>query len=285
MDIKSLITNKNADLPPRIFLFGQEGIGKTTFGAGAPNPLFICAEDGLMGLEDSIDRVTPTGFAQLLKVIEGLESDQLGYKSIVLDTVDWLERQIHKFVCARDNEQNIEAYGYGKGYKVAELELNRLLNGLTALRQKGLCIILLGHAQIRTCAPPDAEPFDRWEPKGHKTFVGMIKEWADVCLFATRDLFRSKVNGVDRTLDGGRVVKTNWSPAFDAKNRLMLKDILELSWAAFEADLASSKLRRTFQSLLAKTTKLSPEERATWEKVNPLALSDDKLKAGIEKLK
>ena len=121
--------------------------------------------------------------------------------------------------------------------------------------------------------------------QGHKTFVGMIKEWADVCLFATRDLFKSKVNGVDKTLDGGRVVKTNWSPAFDAKNRLMLKELLELSWVAFEADLASAKLRRTFASLLAKTTKLSPEERATWEKVNPLALTDEKLQAGINKLK
>ena len=33
--------------PPRIMVYGQEGVGKSTFGASAPDPVFIQTEDGL----------------------------------------------------------------------------------------------------------------------------------------------------------------------------------------------------------------------------------------------
>ena len=37
--------------PPRILLYGVEGVGKTTFAACAPAPIFIRTEDGLGELE------------------------------------------------------------------------------------------------------------------------------------------------------------------------------------------------------------------------------------------
>ena len=33
--------------PPRIMVYGQEGVGKSTLGASAPDPIFIQTEDGL----------------------------------------------------------------------------------------------------------------------------------------------------------------------------------------------------------------------------------------------
>ena len=33
--------------PPRILIYGQAGIGKTSFGAAAPKPIFLPIEDGL----------------------------------------------------------------------------------------------------------------------------------------------------------------------------------------------------------------------------------------------
>ena len=33
--------------PPRIMLYGTEGIGKSTFAAQAPSPIFLPTEDGL----------------------------------------------------------------------------------------------------------------------------------------------------------------------------------------------------------------------------------------------
>ena len=33
--------------PPRIFPYGIHGVGKSTFAASAPNPVYIQTEDGL----------------------------------------------------------------------------------------------------------------------------------------------------------------------------------------------------------------------------------------------
>ena len=38
---------KHAKKPPRICVFGEGGLGKTTLAANAPNPIFILTEDGL----------------------------------------------------------------------------------------------------------------------------------------------------------------------------------------------------------------------------------------------
>ena len=37
--------------PPRILIHGVHGVGKTTFAADAPNPVFIVTEDGLGTLQ------------------------------------------------------------------------------------------------------------------------------------------------------------------------------------------------------------------------------------------
>jgi AAA domain len=37
--------------PPRILIHGVHGVGKTTYAAGAPDPVFILTEDGLGTLD------------------------------------------------------------------------------------------------------------------------------------------------------------------------------------------------------------------------------------------
>jgi ABC-type iron transport system FetAB ATPase subunit len=57
IDLKSI--SKNVAKPPRIAIYGPPGIGKTTFAAGAPNPVFILTEDGLGDLEYHTSRYAP----------------------------------------------------------------------------------------------------------------------------------------------------------------------------------------------------------------------------------
>ena len=37
--------------PPRIVMYGVGGVGKSTFAASAPNPIFIPVEDGISTLD------------------------------------------------------------------------------------------------------------------------------------------------------------------------------------------------------------------------------------------
>lgn len=288
MSILKTIKRGSSGLPPRIILSGPEGIGKSTFAASAPSPLFIAQEQGLTGL-DHIDRITPASFADVGATVEELTATEHSYKSVVIDTTDWLERSIHQFICARDKQPGVEGYGFGKGYKIAEQELVLLLNKLDTLRErKGMFVILLSHVQIKTFTDPSGDTWDRYEMKGHKGFCGILREWPDACLFAVYEVFKQKERGsnVEKTIGGGRIIHTQWSPAWDAKNRLALPEVIDLSWDAFSAAYEANKpetLRAQFSALL-KTANLSAEQRKVWEKAPVDTLPPDRLKAGIAKL-
>jgi len=287
--ILSKIKRGGESLPPRISLAGPEGIGKSTFGASAPNPLFISHEDGLTGL-DHVARFTPATFADVLSLVDELTAGDCEYQTLVIDTVDWLERSIHAFICQRDSKSGVEDYGYGKGYKVAEQELTLLLSKLDALRQKKkIGIVLLSHVHIKAFSAPDGATWDRYEMKGHKGFTGILREWPDACLFAVYEVFKTKEKGSDRekVIGGDRVIHTQWSPGWDAKNRLGLPETLPLSYEDFDLAVQANrpdKLREQYLELL-KTAEMSAADKAKWEKFDVASLPPDRIKNGIKKLK
>lgn len=288
-NILQKIKRGGESLPPRVLLSGPEGIGKSTFAASAPSPIFIAQEDGLTGL-DHVERLTPESFGEVLALVDSLAATETDFKTVVIDTMDWLERSIHAYVCQRDGKAGIEDYGYGKGYKVAEAELTLLLSKLDALRHnRKMGVILLSHVAIRTFNSPDGESWDRYEMKGHKGFTGILREWPDACLFAVYEVFKKKdrASNTEKVVGGDRVIRTQWSPGWDAKNRLGLPETLPLSWDDFAREVEANspvKLREEYLSLL-KTADMPEPERKKWEAVNVLSLTPDRIKGGIAKLK
>lgn len=290
MSILSKIKRGDAELPPRILIAGPEGIGKSTIASQSPNPLFICSEDGLTGLEH-VARLSPAGLDELNQLLDELSRDAAGYKSLVIDTADWLERMIYEGICKRDGKANIEDYGYGKGYTIAEQELVTILSKLDAIRHnQKLWIIVLSHVQIRTFQDPRGDSWDRYEMKGNKKFTGIFREWPDACLFAVFEVFKTKDKGSqkEKTIGGDRVLHTQWSPAWDAKNRLNLPDSIPLNWDDLAGEITAnspSTMREKVKALYA-TAKLDDAGKARWDKflagIN--TLPPDKLKAAIQKL-
>lgn len=290
MSILSQIKRGTADLPPRVLCCGPEGVGKTTFASKAPAPLFIAAEDGLTGM-DHLPRFNPAGLDELNSLVDELITAPNGYKNLVVDTTDWIERLICSSVCKRDNKTDIEDYGYGKGYVVMEGELVKLLQKFDTLRHRQkMGIVLLSHVQIKTFNDPRGESYDRFEMKGHKRFTGILREWPDANLFCTFEVFKTKVKGAQRekTIGGDRIMHTQWSPAWDAKNRLNLPETLPMEWDEFQAAVdgnSSAALSAQIRKLHA-TAKIPEAEKPKWDKVLPSleTMTADKLKSAIEKL-
>ncbi len=179
----------------------------------------------------------------MLEAVRVLTLEAHEYETLVVDTLDWVEPLIWSHVCHRDEQANIEAYGYGKGFQVALDEWRKLLGGLERLRKaKPMHVVLLAHSWIRPFKNPAGEDFDRYELKINAKAAGLLKEWADAVLFANWETFAKKdertkrVRGVS---SGARLIYSERKAAYDAKNRYSLPEELPLTWADFASAVQS----------------------------------------------
>lgn len=232
--------------PRRLMCYGVPGIGKSTFAAQADHPVFIPTEDGL-GEIDCHRFPIATTLAQVLDAIASLYQEAHAFRTVVIDSLDWLERLIWAEVCAKRCVPSIEDIPYGKGYAFALSHWRDVLDGLTALRdERGMTIVLLAHAKVERFENPETESFDRYAPRLHKTANALVIEWCDEVLFANYKIFtkatdegfnRTRVQGVGT---GERILRTSERPAHIAKNRLGLPEELPLDWQVLAQHLPAS---------------------------------------------
>mgnify|MGYP001574848492 CR=1 FL=1 len=243
MTLQSVIKGKQAE-PMSVVLYGVEKIGKSTFGADAPSPIFLDAERGTEEI-DTARFPTPETWGDVLEAIRTLTTESHGYKTFVADTLDWIEPKLWDFICARDKKLDIEAYGYGKGYIAALDEWRIFLAAIEKLRTvKRMNVILLAHSWVKTFKNPEGEDYDRFEMKLHAKAAGLIKEWPKAVLFANHETIvteddRKRVRGVGT---GKRTIYTKRSAAFDAGNRYNLPDTLPLAWSEFSAAVEAGQI-------------------------------------------
>lgn len=232
------VVSGRLEQPIRVLLYSVEGCGKSTFASHAPAPIFIGAEDGTAHLD--VRRICPPDMTwrDILDGVQMLTDSEHDYRTLVIDTLDWAEPLLWRHVCERDGQSSIESYGYGKGYQVALDEWRSLLAALERLRaRRKMHIILLAHSWIRPFKNPEGEDYDRYELKVHQKSSGLLKEWSDCVLFANydtrieRDAKTKRARGVGST---ARFMYTERRPAYDAKNRYDLPEVMAFSWADFE---------------------------------------------------
>lgn len=240
------ITRGRESQPPRIMIYGPEGVGKSTFAASAPKTVFIQTEDGLSEIDTSKFPLCTT-FDDVLRQLTAIRDGEHDFQTLALDSLDWLERLIWDRVCADYGVKSIEKAdgGYGKGYTHALTywrEVVRLLNEIRAKRQ--MAIILVAHSKVERFEDPEHPAYDRYTPRLHKSANALVCEWCDAVLFATRRMRVDSTTGKAAPVgaDGGeRVIRTNGSPAFNAKNRFSLPSELPLSWQAFLQGINTTK--------------------------------------------
>lgn len=238
IDLNSI--SKNVAKPPRIALYGPPGIGKTTFAAGAPEPIFILTEDGLGDLEVSHFPVC-TSFEEVLECLATLGKEEHEFKTVVIDSLDALELMVWAATCKRLGVPSIETPGYGKGYIEAQNEWRTLFAYITALRdEKGLTSILIAHSAYTHVEDPEHPAYDTNALKLNKRAAAMTTEWCDVVGFASLKMFTkidetsSKEKRTRAIATQDRVLRLSVSPSYTAKNRYHMPEIIPLSWEEFE---------------------------------------------------
>lgn len=237
MSLANVVRGKQPK-PVRVVLYGADGVGKSTFGANAPSPIFLCSEDGTNHL-DVARFPAPKSWGDVIEALTVLTNESHEYKTLVVDTLDWLEPLCWAQVCVAGGKHSIEDFGFGKGYVMALDLWRQFLARLDHLsKTRNMHIILLAHAQVKRVERPDHDAYDRYLLKLHDKTAALIREWADAVLFSQHEVI---VSGADKRTGakakgkstGNRVVHTEWCAAFDAKNRFDLPEILPLDWDEF----------------------------------------------------
>jgi hypothetical protein len=219
-------------------IHGPDGVGKSTFASQAPEPVFV-------GLEKGSDQLPvarlprPETLGVFLNQLGGLANQEHPFKTIVVDSIDWLEPLIWKQVCAEGQVRTIEDYGggFGKGY-IRALEIWRgILNQLTGLAQR-FHVILIAHSKIKRFDDPKLPTgYDRYIIAVNDMAASAVRQAVDAVLFAS---FNEKVKQVAKSSpdnrglgEGQRILHTEHRPAFDAKNRFNLSFEMALEWRVF----------------------------------------------------
>ncbi|MBR3821276.1 MAG: AAA family ATPase [Kiritimatiellae bacterium] len=68
--LQNVITGKQP-VPPRLMIYGSEGVGKSTFASNAPKAVFIQTEDGLSEI-DCAKLPVVTTYDELLKQLKAI---------------------------------------------------------------------------------------------------------------------------------------------------------------------------------------------------------------------
>lgn len=236
-NLQAIVRNREIK-PPRIMLYGPHGLGKTTFGAGAPKPIFIPTEDGLGVLDVDHFPLAQTE-SDVLNAIGALYSEKHDYQTVVLDSLDWLENMIWVEVNAKHDAKDL---AYGKGAVIAAERWRNILEGFNALRaDRGMAIVLVAHCHIKRFDSPETEPYERYQPKLQDRSSALVQEWCDAVLFTNyRTIIKKEDVGFKTEVrrgitTGERLLFTTEKPAYYAKNRYSLPESMPLSWASLQA--------------------------------------------------
>lgn len=221
------ITSSKKFSPQKVVVYGVPGVGKTTFAASWPNPVLVRAEDGAGALDIPTFPNLVQSLDDLRMAILALLKGEHGFKTLVLDSLDWIEPVLWRELCAREGKENIEEFGYGKGYIMLDAIWKGVQAGLDRLREKkGMHIVTIAHSVMQTFDPPDTDPWTRYNIKLNKRAAALWTEWAEMLLFMnyeTRleksDNARTKAKG-----SGDRVIYTQERPAWLAKSRWPLPE-------------------------------------------------------------
>lgn len=233
------ITRGRVPKAQKVVVYGPEGVGKTSFAAEFPDPLFIDVE-GSTEHYDVARTEAPRSWTALLEQVREVKRTR-PCGTLVIDTADWAERMCMEHVCSAKGWKGIEDPGFGKGYTFVVEEFGKLLNLLSDVAEAGVNVVLLAHAAVRKFDQPDeAASYNRWAlglvDAQKMSNAAKVKEWADAVLFANFETVVEVVGegkGAKGKARGGqkRVLHCQHHACWDAKNRWGLGEEVPLEYA------------------------------------------------------
>ena len=147
IDIFALEPSKiSRDLKGKFLLiYGQPKTGKSTFGSQLPRALFMNFEQGTNALA-GIRSAPILRWTDAKKVLTQLRKPQAKemYDSIVVDTASIAWQLCEKYICQRENVDNIRDVPWGQGWNMLKTEFSEFWREITLL---GFGVLFIAHSK------------------------------------------------------------------------------------------------------------------------------------------
>lgn len=225
LDLSSL-KKSQPEANPLILLYGVAGVGKDTLAAEFPNAVRIKTADENVPKGVEIPEIEVSTYAQLDDTFAALATQEHGFDTLIISSLDGIEQVIWANTCAQNNWANIEQVDYGKGYVAADADWAQFLSDLRLLRKRrNMTIVIVGHTEIGKFDDPASAAYSRYLPNLHKRARDLVIDAADITAFVNYRVSITKEKGdfgKEKTTAGGagqRIIYLEERPGFIAKNR------------------------------------------------------------------
>ena len=248
MSIFDRITKGRVKKPLFMSMYSGPGVGKTEFGASFPKPLFFDFEESTHNIDvERIDNIT--SFEDVMDGLHEILECEVGafqFKSIIVDTIDELERLMHVYIAEAAGKQTIDHIGWQKGYDQAVNLWAKFIAVCRQIRDKhNIHFVFLAHSFTKYKTELEKETtWTRYSMNLHKKAADFIFGQVEMVLFAKKEVsFKKDSEGQIHAKDTDkRTLCTSLSAHYDAKNRIGLpptlpmpyKNGFEVLWNAYE---------------------------------------------------
>jgi len=189
MALTGIKKGKKGNLKERLIVLGEKKIGKTTFGANAPKPIFIPTEDGCSSINGLDYFPKQTTYQGILDCLITLGKEKHEFETIVIDTLDGIVDILSEEVTQKEFSGSPHKFNnYLQGNKVVTAKLKSFIDILDRLRaEKGMRIILLCHPGTANMKNPEGDDYVKTTGAMGKFTWGLFTNWADRIGYAGYD--------------------------------------------------------------------------------------------------